>query len=194
GVEELEKRSRREKELREHPVFRAVEARIHDFKGAIPLIVSLKNEAMKPRHWARLGQATGVALDLRDAQVFKSLTLGSVFAMELHRFEADVGETVNEAVQQAKIENELRKIEATWRRAELPLQRYSKGGVDRCYVLRAADEVKAELEDNLLNLQTMAGSRFVGSFADQVREWEKTLNLVNETLDAWYSVQRKWMY
>ena len=40
----------------------------------------------------------------------------------------------------------------------------------------------------------MSGSRFVGSFADSVRGWERTLNRVNETLDVWYAVQRKWMY
>lgn len=28
----------------------------------------------------------------------------------------------------------------------------------------------------------------------QVRSWERTLNRVNETLDMWYTVQRKWMY
>lgn len=28
----------------------------------------------------------------------------------------------------------------------------------------------------------------------QVRTWERTLNRVNETLDMWYTVQRKWMY
>jgi Dynein heavy chain, N-terminal region 2 len=40
----------------------------------------------------------------------------------------------------------------------------------------------------------MSGSRFVGSFAEAVRGWERTLNKVNETLDVWYAVQRKWMY
>lgn len=29
---------------------------------------------------------------------------------------------------------------------------------------------------------------------EQVRGWERTLNRVNETLDMWYTVQRKWMY
>lgn len=27
-----------------------------------------------------------------------------------------------------------------------------------------------------------------------MRGWERTLNRVNETLDMWYTVQRKWMY
>lgn len=62
------------------------------------------------------------------------------------------------------------------------------------WVLRSAEEIKLELEDNTLNLQSMAGSKFVVNFADQVKYWERALNLVNECLDAWFLVQRKWMY
>lgn len=58
GVESLEKKARREKQLKEHPTFRAVEGRIFNFKDSIPLIVNLKNEAMKPRHWHRIIEVT----------------------------------------------------------------------------------------------------------------------------------------
>lgn len=54
GVEILEKKARKEKQFKEHPTFRAVEGRIFNFKDSIPLIVNLKNEAMKPRHWQKL--------------------------------------------------------------------------------------------------------------------------------------------
>jgi Dynein heavy chain, N-terminal region 2 len=46
----------------------------------------------------------------------------------------------------------------------------------------------------MLNLQTIAGSRFVSAFIDRVRQWERTLNLVSECLEAWFIVQRKWAY
>jgi dynein heavy chain, axonemal len=48
---------------------------------------------------------------------------------------------------------QLRRIESHWRRTELQLAKYQKGGVDRSYVLKAADEIKLELEDHMLNLQ-----------------------------------------
>lgn len=110
---------------------------------------------------------TGVKFDPSN---FKALTLGNIFQMELHRFTADIDDIVNESVQELKIENEIRKVEATWRKTDLVLAKYQKNGVDRSYVLKAADDIKTELEDNLLNLQTMSSSRFVGSFADQVRK------------------------
>lgn len=109
--------------------------------------------------------------------------------MELHRFTTDVDDIVNEAVQELKIENEIRKVEATWRQTDLVVAKYQKDGVDRSWVLRAADEIKTELEDNLLNLQTMAASRFVRNFADQVSavvrrppEWHTLYKRMEENL------------
>jgi dynein heavy chain len=114
--------------------------------------------------------------------------------MELHRFGTMIDEIVNEAVQEAKIENELAKIEAAWRNNSLGIVKYKKDGQDRGYILRAADDLKLELEDNMLNLQTISGSRFVTAFVDRVRKWEKSLNLVSECLEMWFTVQRKWVY
>ena len=50
------------------------------------------------------------------------------------------------------------------------------------------------LEDNTLTLQTMASSQYARFFADDLRYWEKTLNLIQETIGQWQMVQRKWMY
>ena len=74
------------------------------------------------------------------------------------------------------------------------MREYRKDGAVRGHVLGAAEEINLQLEDHLLNLQTMSGSRFVGRYAQKVRTWEKTLNLVVECLEVWYNVQRKWMY
>lgn len=54
GVDALERKARKERSMKEHPTFKAVEARIFNFKDSIPLIINLKNDAMKPRHWQKL--------------------------------------------------------------------------------------------------------------------------------------------
>ena len=41
----------------------------------------------------------------------------------------------------------------------------------------------------MLNLQTIAGSRFVVAFVDRVKSWERTLNVVSECLEVWFTVQ-----
>ena len=191
GAEDFERDAKKfPKELKEIYTFKMVEAKILNFKEALPLVVSLKNDAMKTRHWQSLMDTTGVTFDI----TLKSLTLGQIFSMELHKYTATVEEIINEAVNEGKIENELAKIEATWRNNALVVIKYKKDGQDRGLMLRPADDLKLELEDNMLNLQTIAGSRFVGAFVDRVRKWEKSLNIVAECLEIWFTVQRKWAY
>ena len=191
GADDFEKDARKfPKHLKEIYTFKMVEGKLANFKEALPLVVNLKNDAMKTRHWQKLMDVTGVAFDTS----LKTLTLGNIFAMELFKFTALVEEIINEAVQEGKIENELSKIENAWRTNSLVVIKYKKDGVERGSILRAADELKLELEDNMLNLQTVSGSRFVGAFVDRVRKWEKTLNIVAECLEIWFTVQRKWAY
>ncbi|KAJ1437467.1 dynein heavy chain, N-terminal region 2-domain-containing protein [Ochromonadaceae sp. CCMP2298] len=191
GAEEFEKTAKKfPKELKDIFTFKMVEAQLANFKEALPLVVNLKNDAMKSRHWQKLMDVTGVTFDIS----LKTLTLSNIFSMELHKYTASIEDIINEAVQEAKIENEMAKIDAAWRNHTLVLVRYKKDGQDRGFMLRQADDLKLELEDNMLNLQTISGSRFVTAFVDRVRKWEKTLNIVSECLEMWFTVQRKWAY
>ena len=52
GCEAIEKKCKKfPEELRSVPVFKDVATTIAVFKDSLPLIVSLKNDAMQPRHW-----------------------------------------------------------------------------------------------------------------------------------------------
>ena len=130
----------------------------------IPLIASLKNEAMKERHWAKLMDVTGVKFTMNP----KTFTLNKLFEMNLARFADQIGEIVNESMQELKIEKEIRAVEEKWRSTDFQLAKYSKNGEFRGYVLRSSEDIKVDLEDHMLNLQTMGGSRFVVIFQDQV--------------------------
>lgn len=79
GVEVLEKKARKEKQFKEHPTFRAVECGIFNFKDSIPLIVNLKNEAMKPRHWQKLIEVRGVRRRRSCLVSFNTSILSRVF-------------------------------------------------------------------------------------------------------------------
>jgi dynein heavy chain len=42
-----------------------------------------------------------------------------------------------------------------------------------------------QLEDSLVSIGTIAGSRYVGPIRDEVEQWQKDLMLFQETLDEW---------
>ncbi len=50
------------------------------------------------------------------------------------------------------------------------------------------------LDDSLVTLNTILGSRFCAPIRYDVTSWQKKLNLLSETLDEWLQVQQQWMY
>jgi dynein heavy chain len=177
GVDKAEKEIKKlPKDLKELSKYKAYELVVVSFKESLPVIVNLKNDAVKEPHWSQIEALTGVSIG--DV---KTITLGKIFSMELAQYGEDVDEIVVCAINELKIEKEVYAIEKCWSTTSLDVKVYSKDGAPRGHVLAPAEEIYLQLEDHLLNLQTMSGSRFVGRYASKVREWEKMLNLVVES-------------
>lgn len=60
--------------------------------------------------------------------------------------------------------------------------KYVKGNVDRGYTVGGVEEVVLILDDNCMQLQGMAGSRFIGPFLNTVQRWEQVLSLISEVI------------
>ena len=179
-----------DKSLRELPTFKAVAATIEGFKASIPLIASLKNDAMQPRHWEKLMNSTGVVFNMNP----KTFTLQRLFEMNLDQHQDTIDEITAEAMQEAKIERQIADIESHWGGTNFEVMEYHKNGQFRSYVLRVEEDMKTTLEDHMLQLQTMASSRFVGFFAARVQQWSRNLTTVSEVSEMWGVVQQKWQY
>jgi dynein heavy chain len=192
GAEGFQKRVKKLGKEREElvplPPFKKLQELIDSFVASIPLIQSLKHDAIRPIHWADLMEIAG----MDDMELdMKKFNVGQVFAMELSRFPEEVSEVVVSAQNELKIENELNKIDGIWRNMDLEMGAY-KG--DRGFVLKPNEEMKLQLEDHILTLQSMASSKYAVKLLDIVKKWEKNLNAVTEIFDCWLLVQRKWMY
>lgn len=85
-----------------------------------------------------------------------------------------------------KLEKDIAKIESCWRQQTIETAKYKNDGTR--YVLKSNDELRMLLDDNLLQLQSMLGSRFASTVLDKIRKWEKSLNIIREVLDAWLQV------
>jgi dynein heavy chain len=179
-----------DKSLRELPTYKAVAGTIEGFKASIPLIASLKNDAMQPRHWEKLMKTTGVVFNMNP----KTFTLQRLFEMNLDQHQETIDEITAEAMQEAKIERQIADIESHWGSTNFEVMEYHKNGQFRSYVLRVEEDMKTTLEDHMLQLQTMASSRFVGFFAARVQQWSRNLTTVSEVSEMWGVVQQKWQY
>lgn len=97
------------------------------FKNTIPLMVSLKNEALRERHWKMLMEKTGQYFDMAP-DVF---TLENMFAMELHRFSDITDEIINNAVKELLLEKGVKEVVAAWDNVYFTTIKHTKGGEDR---------------------------------------------------------------
>ncbi|XP_017580699.2 dynein heavy chain 10, axonemal [Pygocentrus nattereri] len=178
------------KDVRALPVAFFLEGRMKEFKDSLPLLLDLKNEALRDRHWKELMQRTGTSFEMNP----DTFTLENMFAMELHKHGNVIGDIVTSAVKELSIEKGVKEVVELWENMKFSAQRYFKGTQERGSILGAVDEILQNLDDNAMNLQSMAGSRFVGPFLTTIQQWEKNLSLISEVIEVWMLVQRKWMY
>jgi len=66
--------------------------------------------------------------------------------------------------------------------AKFVVMKYFKGTVDRGFTVGGVEDVAQVLDDNCMQLQGMAGSRFIGPFLNTVQRWEQTLSMISEVL------------
>ncbi|KAL1513082.1 hypothetical protein ABEB36_002553 [Hypothenemus hampei] len=191
GIDGFLKEFRRiTKEIRSMPVGLTLELKMKHFRNSVPLMVALKNEALRSRHWQQLMEKTGIEFDMSPDK----FTLDNMFAMELHRFQDIAEEIINNAIKELAIEKGVAEIAETWKNIAFIVLKHSKGSDERGFVIGPTDDIMQILDDNSMNLQSMAGSQFVGPFLSQVQKWEKILANISEVIDEWLVVQRKWLY
>ncbi|KAI5166248.1 Dynein Heavy Chain 10, Axonemal [Manis pentadactyla] len=155
-----------------------LEAKMKAFKDSIPLLLDLKHEALRDRHWKELMEKTGVFFEMTE-----TFTLENMFAMELHKHMDVLNEIVTSAIKEIAIEKAVKEILDTWENMKFMVVKHYKGTQDRGYILGPVDEIIQCLDDNTFNLQSISGSRFVEPFLQTVHKWEKTLSVIGEVIE-----------
>jgi dynein heavy chain len=191
GIDEFIRRFKAlPKEVKISEVGKCFEEKMKDFKRAVPLFVDLKHEALRPRHWQDLMTKTGVHFDMAPDR----FTLGALFKMELHRFADVIGDIIATAVRELQIEKIVKELTETWDNYKLNVIQFIKNEQNRGWIIGATDDMMQTLDDNMVTLQGISGSRFIGPFFKVVSQLEKSLSTISEVMDAWILTQRKWMY
>eukprot|EP00102_Acyrthosiphon_pisum_P015188 XP_008185630.2 PREDICTED: dynein heavy chain 10, axonemal [Acyrthosiphon pisum] len=178
------------KACRSVPIALVLNMQMKKFKNSIPLFIELKNDAMKEMHWKKLMEQTGQFFDMNP----EVLTLENIFNMDLARYKDTCMEIVANSVKELSIERSINDVEENWKIKDLTIIEYIKNDTFRGIILGDLSEVFQLLEDNIMTLQSMAGSQFIGPFRSVVDKWDKDLTFIINTLIIWNLVQSKWMY
>jgi len=65
---------------------------------------------------------------------------------------------------------------------------------EKVAALKSPEEIRQQLEDHIMTLQSVGASKYARSVKAAVAKWEKDLNIITDTIDCWMLTQKKWMY
>lgn len=99
-----------DKEMRQWGVFEYMKNKIDQFRGAMPLISDLRDEAMRDRHWKEL------KFEVKEEfyEGSNEFTLEKMFNLGINNYAEKIVELADNARKQLKIEIQLEEIRKIW--------------------------------------------------------------------------------
>lgn len=163
-----------------------VKEEVDSFKEHMGMIQALCNPGLRDRHWEQMSELVGFDLT-PDADT----TLSKLLSMNLESY-LEQFEGISEAAgKEFSLEKAMNKMMEDWAEIEFGMVAYRDTGT---FILTSVDEIQMLLDDQIVKTQTMLGSPFVKPFDAEMRQWNATLTLLQDILDAWLKVQATWLY
>lgn len=89
------------------------------------------------------------------------------------------------------MEKILKDIEAQWTILKFGYEPHDRSGLK---VIKVSEELIEKLEENQVQIQNMATTKYTLFFEKDIKEWASRLSIVDLIITTWTEVQRKWMY
>lgn len=106
-------------QVRDRDAYLGLDTSVKNFITCVPLVADLRSPSMRDRHWKQLMDATKVSIVIDSA--FK---LDDLLKLELHKYEEEVGEIVDRAQKEEKMEMSLKKLDEVWSKLEFDFHQH----------------------------------------------------------------------
>ncbi|CRG93244.1 dynein heavy chain, putative [Plasmodium gallinaceum] len=169
---------------RQYEIFDSVQNEIQQYLKTYFLLLELKSESLKERHWRSILQKFQIKV------YYNKLTLGDLWSLNLNAHENVLREILNQSQGEMALEEFLRGLKDTWNEYELELVQYQ----NKCKLIKGWNDIFSTIDDHLNALQSMKISSYVKIFEEETLTWDDKLNRLRNLLDVWMNVQRKWVY
>jgi len=198
------------KSLPPNDVVPALSMKIEQMKAKVPVISDLRNPALKERHWAKINEILESEIDPdkpRDAEGNAVFTLGLLERLNAFEKSEALQEVGGNASSEAALEIMMTKLEENWNGTQnlAPgADGYKEPVYFEClpyrdskdvYILGGRlDEIQVLLDDSMVAISTISGSRHSLPIKDRVDSMLMSLKLFGDTLEEWLQCQSDWMY
>ncbi|ODQ54001.1 hypothetical protein SAICODRAFT_70683 [Saitoella complicata NRRL Y-17804] len=172
--------------MRQYAAFEYVQDVLRKLIKINPLLTDLSSEAMRERHWQSLLKGLRASGRIH----LQSMTLGTVWDLDLTTNEKVVRDVLLQAQGEMALEEFLNQVRETWSGYPLELVNYQ----NKCRLIKGWDDLFAKCSENLNSLTAMRHSSYYRVFEEEAAAWEDKLNRVHVLFDVWIDVQRQWVY
>lgn len=149
--------------MRQYAGFDFTQKMIKGYLKINVLIVELKSEALKERHWKQLMRKLSVKWMLND------LTLGHIWDCNLQKNEAIVRDIINIAQGEMALEEFLKQVREAWQTYELELINYQ----NRCKLIRGWDDLFEKVKEHINSVSAMKLSPYYKVFEEDAMQWDR---------------------
>ncbi|PFX28824.1 Dynein heavy chain 1, axonemal [Stylophora pistillata] len=175
-----------EKGLPPTKVVPRIKQKVVSFKQGMPVITSLRNPALRTRHWEAIQNVIGTRI-VRD----KYFTLGHLLQLKVFQHKEKISDISSYASNEATLEQMLQKVMDYWNHTDFQLSAHTSRDIA---IITGADDIITAVEESQVTLSNIRGSRFVTPIKALVEDWDRKLKLFARTLDEWLLCQRNWLY
>ncbi|KJH46392.1 ATPase family protein [Dictyocaulus viviparus] len=157
---------------------------MHNYSKMNMLVVELKSDALKERHWRQMMKELRVNWNLSE------LTLGQVWDADLQRHEHSIKQILLVAQGELALEEFLKQMKDFWQSYDVELVNYQ----NKTRLIKGWDELFNKLKEHQNSLAAMKLSPYYKQFEENALSWEEKLNRISAMFDVWIDVQRRWVY
>ncbi|XP_074602445.1 dynein heavy chain, cytoplasmic isoform X2 [Brevipalpus obovatus] len=170
--------------FRQYASYDFVKRLIQSYTKVNMVIIELKSDALKERHWKQLTK------QLRVRWMLNELTLGQVWDADLQKNESIVRDVILVAQGELALEEFLKQVRESWQNYELDLVNYQ----NKCRLIKGWDDLFNKVKEHINSITAMKLSPYYKEFEEDALAWEEKLNRINALFDVWIDVQRRWVY
>jgi dynein heavy chain len=164
-----------------------LKASVDEINPVLPIVNDLRNPTLKDRHWEKI--TTLIGFDIQESENF---SLSDLIEKGVTQYQEEINTIATSAQQESILEEMMAKVTSSWEKLTFEVKPYKE--VKDLYILGDTSEVVAALDDSLVTINTVLGSRYVAGIRSFVDTWRSKLMHFQETLDEWLTCQRNWMY
>ncbi|CAD7701708.1 unnamed protein product [Ostreobium quekettii] len=165
---------------------------IDEFKIVMPVVEELSNPALKQRHWEDIFHIVGMEVPQKeDGAGYEPFSVADLMGHNVLGRLEEIQVVNASASKEYSLEKALEKMKLDWEGVDFRVVEYKDTGT---YIVGGTDEIQALLDDQIVKVQSMRASPFIGPLEKECAEWDDLLTTLQDILDNWNQCQATWQY